>query len=314
MDHRAIPARPSLEQYRKQAKDLLDGIARKVPDALARTVARHPRLQGVAESDLPELSIKLADAQLVIAREHGFESWPKFSAHLRAMLGTPADTIERLLPVGNGELVLEVSGRCNARGLVMLVLAGNVSRYHPGIREIAAAFNRASFCTVLADLLTEEEDIEDSIQESLRYDVPLLAGRVLAVVDYVAADATLGSLPMGVFGSGMGAAAAVTAAAKRSSTVRALVCSAGRPDLAGSSLAWLGMPALFLFGGDDTVGYGFMRTLLQVLPPQIPKRLEVIDGATDRFDESTHVARAALLASAWFTEHLVSSAAGEKRS
>lgn len=313
MDHRAIPARPSLEQYRNQAKDLLDGIARKVPDALARVVARHPRLHGVAESDLPELGVKLADAQLVIAREHGFESWPKFSAHLRGMLGTPADTIERLLPLGNGELVLEISGRRNARGLVILLLAGNVSRYHPGIREIAAAFSRASFCTVLADLLTEEEDIQDSIQESLRYDVPLLTSRALAIVDHLAGDASLSSLPMGVFGSGMGAAAGVAAAAKRSGAIRAVVCSAGRPDLAGSSLAWVDTPALFLFGGDDTVGYGFMRTLLQVLPPQVPKRLEVIDGAADRFDESTHVARAASLATAWFTEHLVSGVAGEKQ-
>ncbi|HXC59735.1 MAG TPA: hypothetical protein VN645_10495 [Steroidobacteraceae bacterium] len=313
MNHRVIPTRPSLEQYRKQAKDLLDGINRQSPDALGRVGTHHPRLQGLAIPSLAASRIKLADAQLVIAREHGFESWPKFSAHLRTTLASPPDAFDERLRIGDAELTLEISGRRDARALVIFALAGNVSRYHPGIRDVAAAFNCASFCTVLADLLTEEEDVEDTINETLRYDIPLLGGRAMAVIDRFANDSAFRSLRTGMFGSSTGAAAAVAAASERSTVVRAVVCSAGRPDLAGPALAWLNVPTLFVFGGDDTVGYGFMRTILGVLPPQVPKRLEVIDGAAGRFDAAEHVQRAATLASAWFTEHLGSESAVEER-
>ena len=311
MNHRVIPTRPSLEQYRKQAKDLLDGVAKQTPDALGRVETCHPRLQGLTASSLVASKMKLADAQLVIAREHGFESWPKFSSHLSALQGAQPDAFDERLRTGDAELTLEISGRRNARALVMFALAGNVSRYHPGIRAIAAALNRASVCTVLADLLSEEEDVEDAINETLRYDIPLLGGRAMAVIDRFANDSAFQSLRMGLFGSGTGAAAGVAAASKRSAAVRALVCSAGRPDLAGSALAWLNVPTLFVFGGDDTVGYGFMRTTFRVLPPHVPKHLEVIDGAAARFDAAEHVQRAAALACSWFAEHLGSEPAAE---
>jgi len=313
VNHRVIPTRPSLEQYRKQAKDLHDGIARQNPDALGRLSTHHPRLHGLAVPTLAASKIKLADAQLVIAREHGFESWPRFSAHLSAMQGAQPDAFDERLRIGDAELTLEISGRRDARALVMFALAGNVSRHHSGIRDVAAALNRTSFCTVLADLLTEEEDVEDTINETLRYDIPLLGGRAMAVIDRFANDSAFQSLRMGVFGSGTGAAAGVAAASKRSAAVRAVVCSAGRPDLAGSALAWLNVPTLFVFGGDDTVGYGFMRTLFGVLPPHVPKRLEVMDGAAGRFDAAEHVERAAALACAWFAEHLGSESAVEER-
>jgi len=309
MNPRVIPTRPSLEQYRKQAKDLLDGVVKQAPDALDRVSTHHPRLKGLVAPTLAGSKIKLADAQLVIAREHGFESWPKFSAHLNAMRGSQPDTFDECLRIGDAELTLEISGRRDARALVMFALAGNVSRYHSGIRDVAAAFNRASFCTVLVDLLTEEEDVEDSINETLRYDIPLLGGRAMAVIDRFANDSSFQSLRMGMFGSGTGAAAGVAAVSKRSTAVRAVVCSAGRPDLAGSALAWLNAPTLFVFGGDDTVGYGFMRTILGVLPPHVPRHLEVIDGAAARFDAAEHVKRAAALACAWFAEHLGSESA-----
>jgi putative phosphoribosyl transferase len=313
VNHRVIPTRPSLEQYRKQAKDLLDGVTKQTPDALDRVSTHHPRLKGQALPILAASEIRLCDAQLVIAREHGFESWPKFSAHLRAMQGVQPDAFVERLRIGDAELTLEISGRHGARALVMFALAGNVSRYHSGIREVAAVFNRASFCTVLADLLTEDEDVEDSINETMRYDIPLLAGRAMAVIDRFANDSAFQSLRMGVFGSGTGAAGGVAAASKRSAAVRAVVCSAGRPDLAGSALAWLNAPTLFVSGGDDTVGYGFMRTIFGVLPPHVPKQLEVIDGAAARFDAAEHVERAAALALAWFSEYLGRDSADEER-
>lgn len=78
------------------------------------------------------------------------------------------DAFDESLRMADVELSLEISGRRDAKGLVTFVLAGNVGRHHPGTRDVAAAFDRASFCTVLADLLTEEEDVEDTINETLR--------------------------------------------------------------------------------------------------------------------------------------------------
>lgn len=302
--YRAIPARPHLDQYRKQAKDLLDGISKQVPDALTRMGHHHPRLQGLAPPELQKALVKLADAQLVIAREHGFDSWPKFSSHLRTLQEGPPDAWQERIRAGDVELALEVGGRRNARALVLFVLAGNVGRYHAGIREIAAALNRASFCTVLADLLTEDEEVEDAIHEQLRYEIPLLSIRMSAIVDRYAGDAAFNSLPIGLFCSGTGGAVGAVTATQRSSAIRAFVCSAGRPDLGGSALAWLAAPSLFIFGGEDTVGHGFMRTLLNVLPKQLPHRLEVIDGASDRFDAGPHATQAAALAQAWFEKYL----------
>lgn len=312
---RAIPARPHLDQYRKQARDLLNGIARQVPDALARVGQHHPRLQGLAVPELRNATMKLADAQLVIAREHGFDSWPKFSAHVQTLQGGPADALQERIRAGEVELTIEVSGRRNARALVLFVLAGNVGRHHAGVREIATLFNRAGFCTVLADLLTEDEDVEDAINEQLRYDIPLLANRMLAVVDRFAGDASFKPLPMGLFCSGTGGAAGMIIARQRSLLIRALVCSAGRPDLGGSALAWLAAPNLFIFGGEDTVGHGFMRTLQTVLPKHVPHRLDLIDGAGDRFDAGPHATRAAALAQAWFEQYLCgNTSAAEVRS
>lgn len=306
--HRAIPARPHLDQYRKQAKDLLDGIAKRVPDALTRVGQHHPRLQGLAAPELQKTAMKLADAQLVIAREHGFDSWPKFSAHLRTLQEAPADAWQERIRAGEVDLAVEVSGRRDARALVLFALAGNVGRHHAGVREIAAAFNRAAFCTVLADLMTEDEDVQDAVHEQLRYEIPLLAIRMSAIVDRFAGDAAFKSLPMGLFCSGTGGAVGALTAKQRSFAIHAFVCSAGRPDLGGSALAWLAAPSLFIFGGEDAVGQGFMRTLMTVLPKQLPQRLEVIDGAAERFDAGPHAARAAALAQAWFEKYLCADA------
>src|SRR5271155_1697109 len=82
MSERELPARPNLEQYRKQAKELARDCALSVPDALARVRKHHPRFHKLAEIDLAAARVSVTDAQLVIAREHSFESWPKFAKHI----------------------------------------------------------------------------------------------------------------------------------------------------------------------------------------------------------------------------------------
>jgi putative phosphoribosyl transferase len=303
---RVVPARPDLGQYKKQAKDLLKGIAEAAPQSLERLRLHHPRLRTQTGGEFGGSAIKLADAQLVIAREHGFESWPKFAGHLAALHGAPPGAFEQRIRVGDADLTIEVAARRDAKALVLFILAGNVSRYHPAVREIAAALNRASCCTVLADLLTEDEDVEDAVHESLRYDVRMLGDRATGIADFLCHDARFEPLRLGLFCSGTGAAAGVITASERPEKIRALVCSAGRADLAGPWLVRGGTPTLFIVGGDDAVGLGFTRFIATVLPPQIRRRVEVIDGAGDRFDSGPASEHAASLAAAWFSQYLMS--------
>ena len=314
MSYRVVPARPDLLQYRKQAKDLLEGIARHLPESLARVRLHHPRLGQLTDSELGTAKFKLADAQLVIAREHGFDSWPRFSGHLRGLRSEPADAFEARVRVNEGELPIEVSGRREATGLVLFVLAGNVGRHHSGTREIAKTLNRASFCTVLADLLTEDEEVEDAIHEVLRYDIRLLADRAAAIVDWLTNDERFRSLNVGLLGSGTGAAAAGLVALERRSAVRVVACCAGRPDLAGAWFARGEVPTLFIAGSEDAVGVGFTRFVAGIVPSHVPCRMEIIAGGRDRFDAGPLAARAAELVLAWFTPHLAKQTGDGERS
>jgi ankyrin repeat protein len=92
MSDRELPARPNLEQYKKQAKDLVKECALGHSDALKRIARHHPRLHKLSPPDIQHEPFTLADAQLVIAREHSFESWPKFVHHI--------ETLRLLLSVG----------------------------------------------------------------------------------------------------------------------------------------------------------------------------------------------------------------------
>ena len=85
MPDRELPSRPNLEQYKKQAKDLARDCELGIPGALTRISRHHPRFHKLTESEMRNAKVALADAQLVIAREHGFESWPRFPKHIETL-------------------------------------------------------------------------------------------------------------------------------------------------------------------------------------------------------------------------------------
>jgi ankyrin repeat protein len=96
MNVKELPPRPSLEQYKKQAKELLRDCKSGQPEALHRLKKNHPRLAKVDDAGLQSMRLALADAQLGIAREYGFESWPKFARHIEEITrdGSPVSTFE----------------------------------------------------------------------------------------------------------------------------------------------------------------------------------------------------------------------------
>ncbi len=309
MHDRTLPPRPDLAQYRKQAKQLLKAFAAGDADVLTRIRRHHPRWRESSDPDPP--LFKLADAQLVIAREHGVESWPKFVGHIEAVnaqqsaAANNAETTAKpallRIAVAGAELDAELGLAAQARGLVLLVHASGSSRYRPASRFVASAFNQAAFTTVSVDLLTDDEELNNG---ELEHDFHMLGTRLLAVTDWIAQQPLLSALPLGYWAAGIGAAAMVFAAGERAAVVRAVVSSGGRPDLAGSSLWKLKAPTLLIAGGADRVGLGFNKLSASIFAPYQTYSLQVIAGATQRFETPEARDEATALACDWFHHYL----------
>lgn len=142
----------------------------------------------------------------------------------------------------------------------------------------------------------------DAIDARLRFDIDLLARRLIAATDWVRRRSETRGLRIGYFGASTGAAAALIAAAERADVVGAVVSRGGRPDLAERWLASVRAPTLLIVGGDDQVVLDLNRSALRLL--RTTKELEVVAGATHLFEEPGTLDRVAELAAAWFRRYL----------
>ena len=169
---------------------------------------------------------------------------------------------------------------------------------------MADVLHRASIGSVLADLLTEDEETVDLRTAELRFDIDLLTGRLTEITDWIGQQKHLAQLGLGYFGASTGAAAALGAAAARPNIVQAVVSRGGRPDLAGPALSRVLAPCLFIVGGDDPVVEELNRAAIAQLPTRTERRLQIIPGATHLFEEPGALDRVAQLARGWFQQHL----------
>ena len=181
------------------------------------------------------------------------------------------------------------------------------SRHSPRNQYVAGELAATGLGTVLADLLTPDEEEADSRTGRLRFDIDLLATRMTGLVDWLATDPGNAGLdagmPVGLFGASTGAAAALVTAAARPDTVAAVVSRGGRPDLAGPALSEVPQPTLLIVGGDDPEVLDLNREVQDRLAG--PNRLEVVPGATHLFDEPGALEQVAALARAWFATRLL---------
>lgn len=304
MPAKTFPACPSLEQYKKQAKELVKACGNAVPEALERVRLHHPRWRGSA-LDIPRASFKLSDAQLIIAREHAFDSWSQFSQSIRLFnSSTERSSYSECVSVDGIELTAEVTGWKRASALVLFAHASGSRRFYPANRYIAEEFERASLATVQADLLTEEEELSDRTADKLRFDLRLLSRRISAIAGWIERQPGLQGLPLGYMGSGTGAAAALLAAAEHPGSVRAIVSAEGRPDLAGPWIWQVRAPLLFIVGRKDTVGLGFTTPFVAPLPNVAGRSLAVVQGAHQLFADKDALRRTAAYTKRWFWRHL----------
>jgi putative phosphoribosyl transferase len=189
-----------------------------------------------------------------------------------------------------------------AQAVVLFAHGSGSSRHSPRNRHVAAVLQDAGLATVLADLLTTEEELVDARTGALRFDIALLAGRVAALTDWLVEWEQTAHLGIGLFGASTGAAAALVAAAARPACVRAVVSRGGRPDLAGERLRLVRQPTLLIVGQRDTAVIGLNRAAMKELGGEA--RLEIVPGASHLFEEPGALEQAARLARDWFVDHI----------
>jgi dienelactone hydrolase len=190
-----------------------------------------------------------------------------------------------------------------ASGIVLFAHGSGSSRHSQGNIFVARTLNQAGLATLRFDLLTAREERIDSVTAELRFDIELLAGRLVAVTDWLAEHRETAGLRVGYFGASTGAAAALVAAAERQDEVCAVVSRGGRPDLAGEALSQVRAPTLLIVGGhDDDVILLNERAFSQL---RCTTKLEIVPGATHLFAEEGALERVAELARQWFDLYLL---------
>jgi len=217
----------------------------------------------------------------------------------------PAFEREITLTAGGLELAAHLAIPDRATGAVIFALGSGSSRRSPRNRLVAAALNQAGLGTLLADLLTPEEEL----RRANVFDVRLLAARLTGITRWLHRHPAARGIPFGYFGASTGAAAALWAAAADPRVpIAAVVSGGGRPDLAGPQLASVRAPTLLIVGGSDDAVLDLNRQARQQLTCE--NELAIIPGATRLFEEPEALEQVAELATDWFTSHLVTQAAG----
>ena len=222
------------------------------------------------------------------------------------MNSSVAQTIEeRLVRVPAGPVTLEGNLTLpeQSRGIVLFAHGSGSSRHSPRNRYVARLLNEAKLATLLIDLLTLHEEVIDARTAQLRFDIDLLAERLVDATDWLTQFPDTKDLRIGYFGASTGAAAALAAAALRPDPVGAIVSRGGRPDLAGAALIRVRAPTLLIVGENDKQVIQLNRAALAQL--RCEKQLVIVPGATHLFEESGALDVVARSARDWFERHLI---------
>ncbi|MGP8198466.1 MAG: dienelactone hydrolase family protein [Limisphaerales bacterium] len=211
-----------------------------------------------------------------------------------------ANSPQVTVPAGKVSLEGEWAAPEGARGIVLFAHGSGSSRHSPRNRFVAGALREANLGTLLFDLLTADEEVVDLQTTRLRFDVALLAERLVHAIDWVSHREP--DLPIGLFGASTGAGAALLAAAQRPERVAAVVSRGGRPDLAGTALRQVQSPTLLIVGERDKQVIELNRSALEQLRGE--KKMEIVPRATHLFEEPGALEEVARLAREWFAAHL----------
>lgn len=211
---------------------------------------------------------------------------------------------EHLILVGSDTVRLEgiLDIPDDAQGIVLFAHGTGTSRHHPRNRAVAQTFHESGLATLLIDLLTPEEEQLDQRTQHLRFNIGLLATRLLDATDWLMHFPPTSHLHIGYFGAGAAAGAALVAAAERPDSIGAVVLRCGRPDLAGLALSRLRAPALFIVGEKDFSAIVLNREAMIHINAE--KKFMTIPRATHAFEEPGALEEVTYQASLWFEHYL----------
>jgi putative phosphoribosyl transferase len=193
-----------------------------------------------------------------------------------------------------------------AAALVLFAHGSGSSRHSPRNQSVARTLNDAGLATLLFDLLTPEEEAIDARTAELRFNIKLLAERLVHATNWAKQERQTRDLQIGYFGSSTGGGAALVAAAQIPQDVAAVVSRGGRPDLAGEALPKVQAPTLLIVGGNDDIVIELNEQARDRMRCEV--KLEIVPGATHLFEEPGALEKVAKLASDWFLLHAAGSA------
>jgi putative phosphoribosyl transferase len=192
----------------------------------------------------------------------------------------------------------------DAEGIVLSAHGSGSGSHSPQNQLVAQVFREEGLATLLIGLLTPGEEEVDNVTQHLRFDIDLLAERLVDATDWLLQHPDIRDLGIGYLGSSTGAAAALIGATERPEAVGAVVSQGGRPDLVETVLDRVESPRLLIAGGRDVPMIGMNRDALARLRTE--KALKIVSGATHLFQEPGALEEVARLAYQWFQRHLVS--------
>lgn len=210
--------------------------------------------------------------------------------------------LELQIPLGREVLHGTLNFPIGADSVVLFAHGSGSSRFSPRNRLVAKILQQSGMATLLLDLLTPEEGQIDMRTSELRFDISLLAERVVGATRWIGNHPDTHDMRVGYFGASTGAAAALVAAAVERTMVEAVVSRGGRPDLAGDALPRVEAPTLLIVGGADVAVIGMNRSAMEQM--RAPCELEIVPGATHLFEEPGALEVVARLARDWFQQHL----------
>jgi putative phosphoribosyl transferase len=198
-----------------------------------------------------------------------------------------------------------------AGGVVLFAHGSGSGRHSPRNHYVAQELRQAGLATLLIDLLTPDEEEIDLQTRHLRFDIRMLAERLIGATDWLKREPDTRNLRVGYFGASTGAGAALLAAAERPEEIDAIVSRGGRPDLAREALAHVRAPTLLVVGENDVPVIEMNREAMERL--RLEKELKIISGATHLFEEPGALEKVARLASDWFVRYLGSGREADSR-
>jgi putative phosphoribosyl transferase len=222
------------------------------------------------------------------------------------------DRLERTVSITTVGVDLEgtLGVPSDVSGIVLFAHGSGSSRFSPRNRYVARVLRDAGLGTLLLDLLSPHEEEVDEITRHHRFDIGMLAARLVGAIDWLGREPETSELQVGLFGASTGGGAALVAAAERPSRVAAVVSRGGRPDLADEALPRVRSPTLLIVGERDEMVIRLNEQARDRMSAEV--KLEIVPGATHLFEEKGALETVAALARDWLVHYLSLTGSGRR--